>query len=370
VLTFLSGTLTGSLAGFAWYYTDKIRKEGLLPGIRPAHDLRVLDVGDGFVELDASRRRGHHGDWMQPGLWGLETDSGYARVNDIIESHMSHVRRSFQPVSGEIRVGEPARLDVFVYRGDPRTARGIPFEEVTIQGCLGPMPAWKTAGDRKTWVIFVHGKGSSRAESLRFLPLIGSLSLPSLTITYRNDPEAPPDPSGHYQYGKTEWEDLEAAVAYALRDGALDVVLYGLSMGAGVVLSFLCRSNLASRVAAVILDSPMLDFVATLRHGAAQHRVPLVLTEIARRVSTLRFGVDWQSLDYLRRADELTAPILLFHTEADHYTPIQASDRLARRRPDIVRYERFTVGGHTRIWNAAPQAYEAALRRFLADVAP
>ena len=58
--------------------------------------------------------------------------------------------------------------------------------------------------------------------------------------------------------------DLEAAVQYALDNGADDVVLYGYSMGGGMCLNLLYESELADRVRCVVMDSPLLDFGGTL----------------------------------------------------------------------------------------------------------
>ena len=50
---------------------------------------------------------------------------------------------------------------------------------------------------------------------------------------------------GYHRYGQTEWEDLAAAIQYALDHGAEDVVLVGYSMGGAIVVSLLYRSPLA-----------------------------------------------------------------------------------------------------------------------------
>ena len=74
------------------------------------------------------------------------------------------------------------------------------------------------------------------------------------------DPDAPADPSGLYRFGRTEWQEIEGAVAYALDHGAEQVILAGYSTGATGEMAFLAQSALASSVAAVFFDSPNLDF--------------------------------------------------------------------------------------------------------------
>ncbi len=77
----------------------------------------------------------------------------------------------------------------------------------------------------------------------------------------------------------------------------------------------------------------------------------------------------WRGDYYLKRADELAVPILLFHGDADPTVPVSTSDALAEARPDIVTYVRAAGVGHVRSWNAGPAAYEARVRDFLERVA-
>ena len=130
------------------------------------------------------------------------------------------------------------------------------------------------AGDNSTWAILVHGKGANRREALRMMPVLHREGMHCLAITYRNDVDCPPDPDGFYAYGRTEWEELEAAAAYALAHGAERLVIVGYSMGGAITMSFMARSKLARHVAALILDAPMLHLEETIAWGATQLRVP------------------------------------------------------------------------------------------------
>jgi len=168
------------------------------------------------------------------------------------------------------------------------------------------------------------------------LPAVTQPGLSSLVITYRNDKEAPQSPDGFYRYGESEWRDLEAAAQYAANHGAKRLVLVGYSMGGGIVLSFMQQSALAERVEALVLDSPMLDFSATVDHGTS--RVPGVLNKFGKKVSGLRFQIRRGRLNYLERAGDLRVPVLLFHGDDDNRVPVETSDKLAQARPDIVTY--------------------------------
>jgi uncharacterized protein len=178
------------------------------------------------------------------------------------------------------------------------------------------------------------------------------------------------------RYGLAEWQDLAAAVQYALGHGAHRVLLVGYSMGGAVVASFLQRSPLVARVAGVVLDAPMLDFSRAVDLGASRQTLPLVglplpqsLTDVAKWIASWRYGVDWRSLDYLQGAAKLQAPILLFHGTADTRVPVATSDELARLAHDVT-YVRLSGADHLDSWNLEPARYDQAVQAFVERVLP
>ena len=126
---------------------------------------------------------------------------------------------------------------------------------------------------------------------------------------------------------------------------------------------------MARRVVGVILDSPMLDLDATVDLGAENRNLPSFLTSIAKAISSFRFGIDWDALDYLDRASELSAPVLLFHGDADETVPVSISERFAESRPDLVTYEFFAGAPHVGAWNVDSERYEAVVGEFVDRVA-
>ncbi len=181
-----------------------------------------------------------------------------------------------------------------------------------------------------------------------------------------NGQGAPASSDGLYHLGDTKWRDLEAEVRYALAHKANDVVLYGWSMGGGIVETFLRRSNDANRVRAVVLDAPALDWRATLDLAADERHLPGVLTFVAERIVAARLGLaNLDPIDALRGSAQLRAPTLLFHGTEDTVVPIGPSDAFARARPDLVTYIRVAGADHTQEWNVDPMVYTAALRSFL-----
>ena len=358
-----------ALAGLAaggWYYSERLRSGALEPDReKDEFDLQVVAMEDGSVTLRSARGPGTSGDWKSDGTFGLEWEQGYGQVGAVLEMDNEQVARSFVPLRGTLKVGDLVRLDSFAFPGDPRQAHGMPFREVTFASELGELSAWFVEGEGDVWVILVHGRGADRREALRILPALVERGFPALVITYRNDVGAPRSPDGFYHFGHTEWKDLEAAANFAVRQGAERLVLVGYSMGGAIVTNFLYQSPLADRVEAVVLDAPMLDFNAVLNREAQEMGVPGILTEAGKATARFRFGFDPGELNYLKRADELDAPILLFHGDADPTVPVGTSDALAEARPDIVTYVRVPGAGHVRSWNAGPAAYEEAVRKFL-----
>ena len=281
---------------------------------------------------------------------------GYDQVGAIIDSSDQQVVRDLVRLTGTTGVGDLVRFDQFAFPGDPESAFGLPFEHVQYSSQLshrpGQFPAWFVDGSRNTWAILLHGRRVSPRETLRMLPVMAKMDLPSLSITYRNDFWAPKTEDCYYRYGQTEWQDLEGAVSYALKHGADDVVLVGYSYGGAIVMNFLYQSSLAGEVRGVILDAPMLDLNAVMQSAADERNIPGPILISAKIIARYRFDLQWEHFNYLERADELAAPILLFHGDTDGIVPVETSDKLYELRPDIVTFVRVKGGGHARSWNA------------------
>ena len=353
--------------GISWYYSVQI-EDGVLRVKHdpPTYEVKVVELEENQVKLRFPTEEELRN---EPEKMGIEWDVGYAGVGETLDVDGAEALREYTLLDGELVVGEEVRFDKFAYPGDPAMAHSITFQEIKFASPLGELTAWQVDGSGETWVIFVHGKGASRREALRMLPVVEGKELPSLVITYRNDTGAPEDPSGYYWYGLTEWEDLEAAARYALDNGATGLVIVGYSMGGGIVANFLYRSPLAGQVVGVILDSPMLDLDATVDMAAENRNLPAFLTTITKVITSFRFGVDWDAMDYLDRASEISAPVLLFHGDADEKVPVSISERFAESRPDLVTYEVFAGAPHGGAWNVDSKRYEAVVGEFVDRVA-
>jgi hypothetical protein len=267
--------------------------------------------------------------------------------------------------------------DAFVPVPDPITPVQGPYqlEEVAYDSPLGPMDAWYLPAAGTTWVVHVHGLNATPAEAE---PLFGPLQeagYPQLSITYRNDEGQPADPSGYYQYGATEWEDVSGAVDYAVAKGAEAIVLSGFSTGGAHAMSFLSRQP-REIVIGMLLDAPNVDFGRTVDYAASQRELPLIglpvpvtLSATAKFVTSLRIGVNWKLLDYIADADEtIRQPVLIHHGTADLRVPIETSLDLQATNPDLIQLIQVEGAGHIESYDVDRQGYVDSVLAFLAGL--
>lgn len=340
-------------------------------------DTRVLSLGAGTLTLAATPETVSPGRY---GLW-LERGQGHARLGDVVEKDVrAHtVTRQVEQVdSGRLVVG-PARWNKYYYAGTPTSALGITHEDIEVTSDAGQLPTWfvrpgRDVARRDVWAILVHGRGATREECLRAVPLLHRLGFPVLVPSYRNDVDGPATTGGRLSLGDTEWQDVEATVLYALDHGAKEVVLFGWSMGGAIVLQHVSRSWTADRVRALMLDSPVIDWRDVLEHNAEIARLPKPISQLGlrmladkvwRRVVGTDGPVDLRRLDWVSRAAELRLPILLLHSDDDEFVPSGPGRRLAQARPDLVTFVSFPHARHCREWNTDPQRWEREIARFL-----
>lgn len=361
--------MLGIAIGFfaaGWYFSDVLRHDGLMVSRDRSPNVQITSVDRDRVTL-AAMQGSTSTQLVQDGIWGLEWPIGYAQLGPIIQVEGAYVVRPVIRSWGQpLTIGMTAYLDNWAFPTDPRRADALPFEDVTFESSEGVFKAWLVPGNTSSWAILVHGQNSQRPEFLRILPTLARAGLSSLVIEYRNDPGEPAPSDGYYRFGATEWLDLQAAAQYALDHGARHLVLVGNSMGAAIVMSFLYHSPLADRAAGVVLDSPLLDFSATVQYQARGRGIPDPISNVAKLLAAARFGIDWRRVDYLRTADQLNVPVLLFHGENDKRVPRATSDALFETRPDLVTYVPTPGADHVRAWNVDSAAYTRSLETFLA----
>ncbi|MEU6572767.1 alpha/beta fold hydrolase [Streptomyces sp. NPDC046805] len=306
---------------------------------------------------------------LYPGVYGLAGDGSHAVVGDILESapHTADtvVRRLERVTHGTLQPGDKVWLTPNVHIGDPSSALGLDHADIDVPGELGPLPAWFVPGYRDTWVIMVHGLGTTRELAMNVMEFLHRRRLPVLALSYRGDLGAPRPPDGLSHLGETEWRDLDAAIRYAVRYGARRVVLHGWSTGATMALRAAADSPVRDRVAGLILDSPVLGWEATLRALAAARHMPGAVLPLAVRAAQGRAGLHADQLAETADPARLTVPTLIIHGPDDTVAPWELSQRLAAARPDRVALHTVPNAPHGAMWNVDPKEYEERLRRFL-----
>ncbi|THA66662.1 hypothetical protein E6R60_32205 [Streptomyces sp. A0642] len=306
---------------------------------------------------------------LRPGTYGLVGDDVHAVVGPVIDqAHQAPdtvVRRLERVNRGTLLPGAKVRVTPEIHSGDPATALGLDFREVEIPGELGGLPAWFVPAPRETWVIAVHGLGTTREHPLNVTGFLHEQQLPVLDLAYRGDRGAPRSPGGLTHLGESEWRDLDAAIRFAVRYGAEQVILYGWSTGASMALHACVNSALRDRISGLVLDSPVLDWQATLRALAAARGVPAALLPLAVRAAQGQTGLHGARLLDTSLPLVLHVPTLIFHGPDDTLAPWRPTRELAARRPDLIALHAVPQAPHAAMWNAEPARYEETLRRFL-----
>jgi uncharacterized protein len=372
-----AGLLAAGSSALALYFArrvitpSRVREEDqeILAVIRDGEGLRVILAATPDSTVD--------------GVYGFFFDGGrgHARIGRIV---------SYSPAERTVM-----REVETVYSGDLSTARrgwwsgavhpdpasmGLAWEETQIEVDGGTAPAWLVpAPEAEVWAIMVHGRGANRQECVRATRTAHELGMTSLLISYRNDGFAPSALDGRYGLGSTEWRDVEAAIGYALEQGAREVVLFGWSMGGAICLQTADLSRYHHLIRAMVLDAPVINWVNVLAHHAELNRIPsavgrygqLMLShKLGRRLTGLAAPVDLKTMDWVSRAVELRTPTLIIHSVDDEYVPYGPSAALAERNPEMVTFESFEQALHTKEWNVDPERWDrlvtAWLRRQLA----
>ena len=361
-----------------WYFSGILETDALVPQ-PPSRDFGVVATG---VTEDTVTLAGSDETISEPGRFGLWWEGGYAQVDAILAlGEDGSAQRVFIPISGSPPTcqapGDPGCVDLdlesVAYDNPDQT--GVAVSDVTYQSPLGTMEAWQTspagADASSVWAIQIHGWRTDRREALRTLRAFDEAGITSLVVEYRNDPGAPPDPTGYYRFGRSEWEDVDSAVTYALANGAEAIVLVGYSTGAAAVMSWLERSDQTDVAAGIILDSPNIDFGRAVKSEAAERTLvgpiplPASLTAVAMWIADLRFDVGWDEINYSEQRIDI--PALVFQGSEDGTIPPSVAADLAAANPQLVTLIE-TAADHVQSWNEDPARYERILVEFLGDL--
>lgn len=370
----LGALISVASSGLAAYFARKI----IVPENAP-EELDILHI-DGFppnmrIHLPADEET------TVPGTYGLyfNQGSGHAVIGDIVEydPRSRTVSREILSVTrGDIRRAWQGRWTGIVYP-DP-IAAGVNFEDIEIRSDAGNLPAWLLPTDhpepQDTWAILIHGRASTRAEGLRAAPVLNTLGVPAIAMSYRNDAEVRVETTSRYGLGDTEWIDVDAAIDFAVSHGAKNVVLFGWSMGGAIALQTASRGRNRRFVTSLVLDGPVVDWVNVLDGQAKKNLLPTPIAKLtlemitqpwARPITGLETPLDLDRMDWVTRAAELDVPVLLIHSDDDEFVPSGPSHALAGVRRDLVTMPSYSKAHHTKEWNIDPVRWEDDVANFL-----
>ena len=357
VLLLILLLIVGLCVGLCWYVAHRLLHR--TTNASTSFTIPLVDVTTEAITLQSTKNT------RRPGVFGIQGPDGQAIVGPILSADTRMVTRQLLHVAGTLTPQTNVAWNTTVYGGKLKEQLHLTITEVSVPTSLGPMPAWFVSGQQPIWVILVHGATGTQEQGLRAFKTLANLGFPILDITYRNDTNAPASTDGLSHLGDTEWEDVEASVKYALTQGAQSILLYGISMGGTIVEVFLARSSYADHIHAVILDSPVLDWRATLKSQTRKNYLPSFIARGAEAIISRRAHINFEALNLLTQPPR-HIPTLLFHGMEDTSAPIALSDIFASIHSSIT-YVRFPDAEHTQCWNANSQKYESRLRTFLEE---
>lgn len=355
-------------AGAAWYVSEEIGNEMISQPHTITYDTDVLAIDAETIELGLPDEASVTAD--EDAVMGLRWATGYGQVGPATATGEGREVRPFRLLAGELPpLGEDvADFDSFAFPPDP-TLLGPEVQTVSYPSDSGELEAWYLPGEGSTWIVAVHGIGSDRPEFLRLADAVRELRYPLLIVGYRGDPGLPEPGDSRLLVGQEEWRDVAAAVDHALSSGARDVVVVGHSFGGALALSYALEEE-RDVVRGLVLEAPLADFreAISLKSGEALPVGGPLADAIlggGRLFTSLRTGLDFDTVDYVDRAVELDVPILLFHGADDARLPLAISQNLAAARPDLVEFHEVEDGYHVRAWNEDPEGYVELVGRFL-----
>ena len=384
------------LGGAGWYFSGVIYNGGLNPeftdssSIGTAEDrVIVTNITANSIQLNVEEEL--WGPLLERGIYGIIGQNGDALVGNILSTSGTVVERELLELNGTIVEGDRIRGTSLVIREEnndykilgtsgwsgqaeegvytPKSVSNLDYETIFYKSDLGEFPAYLTKEGDTGIVIFVHGyRGDYSREvfaKMRAGDLV-NMGYRSMIISYRNDRGLPKDPSGIYQYGATEWKDLDAAINKAL-EFSDNIVLWGTSGGGGPVSSWLVNTDDKNKIKGIIYEAPVINFWESVEvNGAARFPwLPNQLFSYFKIFTEVRYGVDFSEMDFTDAVINSTIPTLLFHGDDDEWVPVSMSDLIASERKENFTYIRYENVGHVTSWNADPDNYVYQLELFL-----
>lgn len=226
------------------------------------------------------------------------------------------------------------------------------------------MPA-EEAEARAPVVVFLHGYGASKAQSLAVAPFLNRAGYHVLSFDFRGHGESD---GGHTTLGIDEVEDVRAALHYLAARPDVDaerVALFGWSMGAATALN--AAPYLDVPVRAIVVDSPfssLSDVAARAFRGeTGLPDRPFVQVGLAFASWMTKRSVDGDRP--IDKADDVGLPMLIIQGVKDALLGPDTAERFHERAP---RSQLWLVpeAAHVEAAQREPDEYSAKVLAFLA----
>ena len=396
IIISLGSLLIILLVAAGWYFSGLIYEGGLNPEFPDTNEIgtaedRILvsSIDENTITLNVEEEL--WGVMLERGVYGVRGQNGDAVIGKIITSENNIVKRELINLSGTLISGDRVSgtnlvsldengsyriMGTSSWSGQasegvytPESVSNLAYETISYTSDLGEFPAYLTTEGEKGIVIFIHGFRGNYSREVFALMRSGDLhelGYRSMIISYRNDPGLPKDPTGIFQYGTTEWKDINGAINEALKYTD-NVILWGTSGGGGPASAWLENVGDTNKVKGIIYEAPVISFWESVEvNGAARFPwVPTQLFSYFKIVTELRYGVDFSAMDFREAVIESDIPVLLFHGDDDEWVPVAMSDYIASMRTENLTYVRYENVGHVTSWNADPIRYVKELSIFL-----
>lgn len=256
---------------------------------------------------------------------------------------------------------------------NPMLAKGLPYEDVTFPAMDGSrtMSGWyiPAQGATKT-IVFSHGYGANREES--WVPMYDlahyahSLNFNVVMFDYGF---ASQDNKDIATGGKKETQQLLGAIEFAKERGAMELIVWGFSMGAGTALQ---TGLISEDIDAMILDSTFLLEPDTLYHNIKQNidlpRQPsLAIMEMLFPVLN---GTGLNQIPYAKvKSEDYPFPILFMHGTKDDKAPYPITEELAANQSNPYSDSWIIEDSHHELlFREHPREYLRRVSAFLGNI--
>lgn len=202
-------------------------------------------------------------------------------------------------------------------------------------------------------LLYLHGTFRNLYQNLRKIDALRQAGFTVLAVDYRGWGDSTPivpSEASIYADANSAWAHLVERQPDPRRR-----VIYGHSMGGGVAIELAHRKQVGVDYAALVTES---TFTRWPDVGAAAG----VLGSVLSLFSSQRF-------DSIAKIGQVDAPILMLHGSADTTVPVTLGRQLRDAAPAGTRWVEIPGGSHSNLQRDAPEAYQAALRELISQIA-